>query len=166
MIFSHPSPSSAPHAFPCKSAPLFSTTSTMLRPQPLSFQTFASLPGGGMGTPLIREVRENPRPTKFRTHFHFPYGVTPVFSHSLVPSGAEGSQNRRGVPQQFPNWNGPDWNVAEKEPAYLTAARSSRAAGVSFAAAAWERLPARRRRYLLRSSRFMSTISKAMSCAR
>ena len=33
----------------CKFAPLFSTTSTMPLPQPLSFQSFASLPGGGMG---------------------------------------------------------------------------------------------------------------------
>ena len=33
----------------CKFAPLFSTTSRMLPPQPLSFQAFALLPGGGMG---------------------------------------------------------------------------------------------------------------------
>ena len=46
----------------CKVAPLFSTTSTMLLQQPLSFQGFASLPVGGYTT--IPEIGENPRPLR------------------------------------------------------------------------------------------------------
>src|SRR5579859_212187 len=46
--------------------------------------------GGGGGT-------FSPRPPVFRTFFQVPYPPTPVFSHS--------SQNCRGVPQQFPEWN-------------------------------------------------------------
>src|SRR5919108_2118435 len=47
---------------PCKFVPLFSTTSKMLLPQLLSFQTFASLPGGGY--PSYPACPRNSRPPR------------------------------------------------------------------------------------------------------
>jgi len=51
MVFDYRSPSSfhssSACGLPCKFASLFSTTSRMPLPQPLSFHAFASLPGGG-----------------------------------------------------------------------------------------------------------------------
>jgi len=99
MIFSyHPLFDSHPflaRALPCKFAPLFSTTSTMLPAQPFSFQAFASLPGGGYA--IFHFHFSIFPPPVFRTFFQVPYTLSSFFSHS--------SKNCRGVPQQFPIWN-------------------------------------------------------------
>lgn len=48
-VFNDPSARRLPLLPLCKFAPLLSTTCKMLLPQPLFFQAFALLPGGGMG---------------------------------------------------------------------------------------------------------------------
>ena len=81
---------------PCEFAPLFSVTSTMLFPEPFSFQTLASLPGG---------VPPSSVPTSPSGFHHFllfhirahSFALTQNSTHFFSSDSALFAQNTRGV---------------------------------------------------------------------